>query len=44
MTSSLYATLLESEGKQLEFKRDLSSPLSVLKTLVAFANSQVGAW
>ena len=30
---------LQPEGKQLEFKRDLSSPLNVLKTLVAFANS-----
>ena len=28
----------QPEGKQLEFKRDLSSPQNVLKTLVAFAN------
>lgn len=41
-TPSLCAELLESEGKQLELKRDLSSPLSVLKTLVAFANSTGG--
>jgi ATP-dependent DNA helicase RecG len=27
------------EGKQLEFKRDLSSPTPIIKTLVAFANS-----
>ncbi len=30
------------EGKTLEFKRDLSSPQNVLKTLVAFANSAGG--
>ena len=42
MTPSPHAILLESEGKQLEFKRDLSSPLSVFKTLVAFANSAGG--
>ena len=34
--------LQQPEGKQLEFKRDLSSPLNVLKTLVAFANSAGG--
>ena len=42
MTPSPHAILLESEGKQLEFKRDLSSPLNVFKTLVAFANSAGG--
>jgi len=31
-----------SEGKQLEFKRDLSSPKSVLKSLVGFANTAGG--
>lgn len=30
------------ESKTLEFKRDLSSPRNVLKTLVAFANSAGG--
>lgn len=30
------------EGKTLEFKRDLSSPRNVLRTLVAFANSAGG--
>ena len=30
------------EGKTLEFKRDLSSPRGVLRTLVAFANSAGG--
>jgi ATP-dependent DNA helicase RecG len=30
------------ESKTLEFKRDLSSPRSVLRTLVAFANSAGG--
>jgi len=34
--------LLAPEGKTLEFKRDLSSPRNVLKTLVAFANSAGG--
>ena len=42
MTSSPHALLLEPEGKQLEFKRDLSSPRNLLKTLVAFANSAGG--
>jgi predicted HTH transcriptional regulator len=32
----------QPEGKTLEFKRDLSSPRPVLKTLVAFANSAGG--
>lgn len=31
-----------TEGKTLEFKRDLSSPQKVMKTLVAFANSAGG--
>jgi len=30
------------EGKQLEFKRDFSSPQPLLKTLVAFANTAGG--
>ncbi|KPA18967.1 ATPase AAA, partial [Candidatus Magnetomorum sp. HK-1] len=34
--------LKSSEGKTLEFKRDLSSPKNFLKTLVAFANSAGG--
>ncbi len=36
------AILASPEGKQLEFKRDLSSPMPILKTLVAFANSAGG--
>ncbi|MCZ0867152.1 helix-turn-helix domain-containing protein [Dasania sp. GY-19] len=32
----------QPEGKQLEFKRDLSSPKPLLKTLVAFANTAGG--
>src|SRR6056297_2365686 len=32
----------EPEGKTLECKRDLSSPLPILKTLVAFANTAGG--
>ena len=34
--------LSQPEGKTLEFKRDLSSPRPLLKTLVAFANSAGG--
>jgi len=34
--------LRSSEGKTLEFKRDLSSPRNLLKTLVAFANTAGG--
>src|SRR5476651_191769 len=35
-------TLKATEGKTLEFKRDLSSPDGVLRTLVAFANTSGG--
>jgi predicted HTH transcriptional regulator len=38
----LIALLSGTEGKTLEFKRDLSSPDGVLKTLVAFANTSGG--
>jgi ATP-dependent DNA helicase RecG len=31
-----------NEGKTIEFKRDLSSPKNLLKTLVAFANTAGG--
>lgn len=34
--------IAQSEGKTLEFKRDLSSPKSLLKSLVAFANTAGG--
>ena len=34
--------LTRDEGKTLEFKRDLSSPKGLLKTLVAFANTAGG--
>ena len=34
--------LNQQEGKTLEFKRDLSSPKPLLKTLVAFANTAGG--
>ncbi len=34
--------LSNAEGKTLEFKRDLSSPKPVMKTLVAFANTAGG--
>lgn len=38
----LIALLTRPEGKTLEFKRDLSSPDGVLKSLVAFANTAGG--
>ncbi len=38
----LTSLLQRHEGKTLEFKRDLTSPANVLKTLVAFANSAGG--
>ena len=34
--------LKRSESKTLEFKRDLSSPDGVLRTIVAFANTAGG--
>jgi ATP-dependent DNA helicase RecG len=34
--------LNQPEGKTLEFKRDLSSPVPILKTLVSFANTAGG--
>lgn len=38
-----FAHLLHSqEGKTLEFKRDLSSPQNITKTLTAFANTAGG--
>lgn len=42
MNSSPDLLLQQPEGKTLEFKRDLSSPRNVAKTLVAFANSAGG--
>ncbi|MDO5623716.1 MAG: helix-turn-helix domain-containing protein [Pseudomonadota bacterium] len=42
MTEAAPALLTQPEGKTLEFKRNLSSPRNVLKTLVAFANSAGG--
>jgi predicted HTH transcriptional regulator len=38
----LVELLRQHEGKTLEFKRDLSSPDKVVRTLVAFANSAGG--
>ena len=38
----LVALLKRTEGKSLEFKRDLSAPDGVLKTIVAFANTAGG--
>lgn len=38
----LSGILNQDEGKTLEFKRDLSSPRNILKTMVAFANTAGG--
>ena len=38
----LLSLLKRPEGKTLEFKRDLSSPQSALRTVVAFANTAGG--
>jgi predicted HTH transcriptional regulator len=38
----LLELLKRPEGKTLEFKRDLSSPRGVLKSIVAFANTSGG--
>src|SRR3990170_4636036 len=38
----LESLLRRPEGKTLEFKRDLSSPDGIVKTLVAFANTSGG--
>jgi ATP-dependent DNA helicase RecG len=42
MQRSIDELLTTPEGKTFECKRDLSSPLNLLKTLVAFANSAGG--
>ena len=42
MMQPIEEQLLQPEGKQLEFKRDLSSPKPLLKTLIAFANTAGG--
>ncbi len=42
MNATIAQLLGEPEGKTLEFKRDLSSPKPLLKTLVAFANTAGG--
>jgi ATP-dependent DNA helicase RecG len=41
-TMNLNELLGQPEGKTLEFKRNLSSPEKVLKTLIAFANTSGG--
>ncbi len=38
----LIALLQRREGKTLEYKRDLSTPDGLLRTLVAFANTAGG--
>ncbi len=40
--TNLDLLLAQHEGKTLEFKRDLSSPRAVLRTVVAFSNSAGG--
>ena len=42
MTFQIDQLLTSPEGKTLEFKRDLSSPGPMLKTLIAFANTAGG--
>ena len=42
LNTSIKTIVTQSEGKTLEFKRDLSSPKPLLKTLVAFANTAGG--
>jgi len=42
MTVKIKQILTSPEGKTLEFKRDLSSPRPMLKTLLAFANTAGG--
>jgi len=42
MKQTVHPLLQQPEGKQLEFKRDLSSTRNLLKTLVAFANCAGG--
>ena len=39
---NILSLLQRHEGKTLEFKRDLSSSVNVLRTIVAFANSAGG--
>jgi len=40
--SSIDRLIQQAEGKTLEFKRNLSSPKPVMKTLVAFSNTAGG--
>ena len=42
MTTPISNLVTMPEGKTLEFKRDISSPKNILKTLVAFANTAGG--
>jgi predicted HTH transcriptional regulator len=42
MTHTITQLITMPEGKTLEFKRDLSSPKNMFKTLVAFANTAGG--
>ena len=42
MTHTITQLITMPEGKTLEFKRDISSPKNMLKTLVALANTAGG--
>ena len=42
MTAKIDQLITSPEDKTLEFKRDLSSPRPLLKTLLAFANTAGG--
>lgn len=42
MNLTIKQILQQAEGKQLEFKRDLSSPRPIMKSLTAFANTAGG--
>ena len=41
-TGTINSLVSSPEGKTLEFKRDFTSPMSWLKTMVAFANTTGG--
>ncbi len=42
MNTPISQLITMPEGKTLEFKRDISSPKNIIKTLVAFANTAGG--
>ncbi len=42
MSMDINGLLISPEGKTLEFKRDLSSPMGILRTVVSFSNTAGG--